>query len=358
VFKFSELKQLHLEITNNCQASCPMCSRNHHGGQENPLIKLNSWTLEDFKTIVSLEVLAQIEAISFCGNFGDPLLNKDLLDMCKYVTDTTPHLQVRIHTNGSIRDTSWWTELASALPKNHTVIFGVDGLEDTNHIYRIGTSFKKIMENAQAFINAGGIADWTFIVFKHNEHQVSAAEEKAKELGFAGFTKKNSSRFLLGESFPVLDKLGNVSYELKPSTENKMVFIDRNTIKNYKQVVEYSSIECVALHTKEVYIDAFGRLFPCCWIASTPYNYWDPVSEISPVKQEMLNQFDNMINDFGGIDKLDTKIYSVQQIIDSNEYQTLWSKYWTNPKMITCAKACGKNTLSKTIDQFVDKTAL
>ena len=39
MFSFSDLENIHLEITNRCQASCPMCSRNYHGGLENPLIK-------------------------------------------------------------------------------------------------------------------------------------------------------------------------------------------------------------------------------------------------------------------------------------------------------------------------------
>ena len=55
MFKFSQLKQIHLEITNNCQASCPMCSRNIHGGIDNPLISLASWDLDMFKHIMNKE---------------------------------------------------------------------------------------------------------------------------------------------------------------------------------------------------------------------------------------------------------------------------------------------------------------
>ena len=52
------------------------------------------------------------------------------------------------------------------------VIFSLDGLEDTNHIYRVGVQFKKVMENTQAFINAGASAHWDMLVFKHNKHHV------------------------------------------------------------------------------------------------------------------------------------------------------------------------------------------
>jgi MoaA/NifB/PqqE/SkfB family radical SAM enzyme len=80
MFNFNQLKQLHLEISNNCQASCPMCTRNIHGGIENPNLKLKDWSLEEYKTIISEEVLHQVELIYFCGNYGDPLLNNDLIN--------------------------------------------------------------------------------------------------------------------------------------------------------------------------------------------------------------------------------------------------------------------------------------
>ena len=84
MFKFKELAQVQIEITSRCQASCPMCTRNIHGGIENPLIKTESWTLDRYKSIINKEVLTQISAIYFCGNYGDPLLNNHLLEMVDY----------------------------------------------------------------------------------------------------------------------------------------------------------------------------------------------------------------------------------------------------------------------------------
>jgi MoaA/NifB/PqqE/SkfB family radical SAM enzyme len=77
MFALADLKSLHLEITNRCQAACPMCSRNHHGGLDNILMKNSDWSLKDFQNIV-LPVADQLIKINFCGNFGDPLLNINL----------------------------------------------------------------------------------------------------------------------------------------------------------------------------------------------------------------------------------------------------------------------------------------
>ena len=191
MFKFGELKIVQIEITNRCQASCPMCPRNIHGGIENPSLPVNDWSLEDFVKIFPSDILTQIERLSFCGDFGDPLMNNDLIEMCRYVKLNSPGLIVDIHTNGSLRSSKWWAELVDALPKKHNVIFGIDGLEDTHHLYRIGTNFNWIIKNARAFINSGGKANWHMLVFKHNEHQVNACKDLSLELGFSNFSIKS-----------------------------------------------------------------------------------------------------------------------------------------------------------------------
>jgi MoaA/NifB/PqqE/SkfB family radical SAM enzyme len=350
---FDQLKNIHLEITNRCQASCPMCSRNYHGGLENPLIKNNDWTLEDFKKIFTEELLFQLEGFYFCGNFGDPIINDNLIEMCEYSTSVNPKLYIRIHTNGSARSAEWWSNLAKALPPSHNVIFALDGLEDTHSIYRIGTQYEKIIKNAQAFIAAGGTAEWAFIKFKHNEHQAEEAEHRAKQLGFARFTQKDSARFVATDKFEVLNKNGEVEYYLEPPTNSKINFINKDTLKNYKSIVDESDIDCYVLKTKEIYIDAYRRVMPCCFLASIPYNYIGPLDVAASIKTEIQNQYQNLVDDLGNTNALEV---SIRDIINSDAWQTVWKKYWGSEKLITCARTCGvlkKDNLSKPKDQFV-----
>ena len=111
MFKFNALESIHLEITSRCQAKCPMCSRNYRGGIDNPNLKLSDWTIDDFKNIITLDVLNQINSIYYCGNFGDPIINDNLLEMCRYIKNFSPNCGVRIHTNGGARKNDWWKEL-------------------------------------------------------------------------------------------------------------------------------------------------------------------------------------------------------------------------------------------------------
>lgn len=361
MFDFTKLKQLHLEITNNCQAACPMCSRNNHG-LPNPNISsnLNSWSIDDYKKIISPEVIAQVPMIYFCGNYGDPLLNNDLIDMIRYTVEHRPDIDIRIHTNGSLRSKAWWTELATVMPKSHMVVFAIDGLEDTHSIYRIGTDYNKIIENAQAFIAAGGNANWTYIRFKHNEHQAEEAENRAKELGFKDFVLKDSSRWLMEPKFDVYGKDEQVIYTLEPSQYSDIKIIDKDIIDNYKTLLKDVQVDCYAKHMKEAYIDAFGRVFPCCWIAIIPYHHPERHFSLVNIRKEILEQYNDLIDSFGGIDKLDATQYSVKDIINSDNYQNLWDLYWKDSKLLVCTRTCGKakQLYSTPKDQFIKLKSL
>ena len=108
MFNFNQLKSIHVELTNNCQAGCPMCARNNHGGLVNPNIVLSELTTEDFKKIFPEEVLKQIEHIYFCGNYGDPVLSNYLIEIVDYCKTSNNDLGIGIHTNGSLRTSDWW----------------------------------------------------------------------------------------------------------------------------------------------------------------------------------------------------------------------------------------------------------
>jgi len=358
MFEFSHLKSIHLEITTRCQASCPMCSRNYRGGRDNPSLKIADWSLDDFNRIFTDEVFQQVENIYFCGNFGDPIINIDLIPMCKIVVSKNKDIQIRIHTNGGARTAEWWTELAHTLPKDHVVIFGIDGLEDTHHIYRVGTTYENVIKNAQTFIAAGGNAEWVFIKFRHNEHQVDEARRRAKNLGFKNFTVKNSTRFM-EPKFSVLNSNGETEYYLEPPSDNQVILIDASMITKAKAWMASTVIDCYVKQTKEIYIDAHKMIFPCCFLASIPYNYIEPGTLISPIKTQIRQQYDQLVESLGGKDQLNLLKHSIKDVLNSNPWQTVWEEYWTTKKLVTCARTCGtsvNDNISKPKDQFVERT--
>jgi MoaA/NifB/PqqE/SkfB family radical SAM enzyme len=342
MFALADLKSLHLEITNRCQAACPMCSRNYHGGMDNVLLKNADWNFNDFENIV-LPVAKQLTKINFCGNFGDPLLNINL----QIMTDAVKHLNIHVdvHTNGSLRNDKWWAAFPKHLPVSHRVVFGIDGLADTHSIYRIGTDFNRILENAKTFIQAGGIAEWCFIRFKHNEHQVEDARELAKKYGFKYFSVKDSSRFNFEKQFAVYNKYGKTEYYLESPINTDTKYFDANNLTLIQNLVNDTEINCYAQHQTELYIDAHRRIMPCCFLAAIPYDYYRKNDSLQKAKDVVKVQYRKLLNDLG-----DTT-GTIESVLESKSFQTVWKQYWTINKLWTCARTCG-NKFNRPNDQI------
>lgn len=341
MFSYNDLSFVHLEITTRCQASCPMCARNNHGGLPNPFLKLKDMSLEKFQKIFSKDLLETINTICMCGNFGDPIINNDLIDMIKYVKKQDCDNYVSIHTNGGARSQEWWGELAEALPERHKVYFAIDGLEDTHHLYRIGTAYTNVIKNAKAFIDKGGIAEWVFIKFKHNEHQVVEAEKRSKDLGFESFTEKNTNRFIGTNSFEVLNKEGKITHYLEPPIKNSVPPVSKEEVNNFISSLPDIKIDCYAKKHKEIYIDVHGRMAPCCFIANLAYNNPQSRKEIGSIKKTMIEQYYDLLDELGGKDAMNLNQRSVREIFEDDKWHSVWDIFWNNKKLITCAKTCG-----------------
>jgi hypothetical protein len=264
-----------------------MCSRNYRGSIDNPLLQISDWTIDDFKKILDSNTLNIIKKIEFCGNFGDPLINQDFHLMTDYLKNF--NIFVDIHTNGSLRSQDFWKILPQYLP-NHRVVFGIDGLEDTHSVYRRGTDFRKILDNATAFIDAGGIAEWSFIRFKHNEHQVDQARDLAEKIGFKKFYTKDSSRFAFEKEYIVLDKNEKTIDRLYPPATTKVNYFDPTDIVAVSKTIQHTEIGCYAKHKKEIYIDAHKRIMPCCFLAAIPYDYERTTDNLFAAKQHIKKQ--------------------------------------------------------------------
>ena len=234
-------KKLHLELTDKCNAKCPMCVRTDPNGLgETDAVVRTELTYEDI-----LRIPYQFERVNYCGNYGDPLLAKDLIKILKHFEGADQ----LVHTNGSLRNEDFWKELATI--RNVRVIFGIDGSNNVSHSkYRVNTSFEKILKNAKIFNDAGGHSVWQMILFKHNEDEVNEAQKLASEYGFKTFETLTSRRFFGKKEFTYEYK-GDI-IKLEPSGK-----LEESEIK---------TVECKAKELEEIYIDAQGHVHPCCYI--------------------------------------------------------------------------------------------
>lgn len=340
------IKIVHIELTNRCQAACPMCARNHNGGRDKEHLSLTEITLTDFKQWFPPEFLKELSYIYACGNYGDPIIAKDCLEIFQYIRESNPSIGMGLHTNGGAKNKEWWESLARAMGTQGHVTFAIDGFKGQHELYRRGTNFDHVIENAKAFINAGGQAFADSLVFAHNEHSTDDLEKFLKGLGFLNVNFKSTKRFYHMTEFAVEDKNGNFDYNLKPAQlpqwkQEVKINVDmlksKDSMKKFTQGVTIEP-ECAKL--SQIYVDCHGRLFPCCWTAS---DYQEPIvyeddSVFTFVRNEMFNDTKSLMNSIGVPSLVGS---SMTEILSST---TLWNdlhqRWESDDKPIECVKSC------------------
>lgn len=274
MIRYQEITRVHLEISSLCNASCPWCPRNFWGYSYNAGFPETNLTLSQSKKIFTADFLRQLKLITINGNFGDIVMNPEGHSIVEYFKNINPDLEIVISTNGSARSKDFWLSLAQAGAK---IIFCLDGLEDTHHLYRQNTVYQTVINNAQTFINAGGYAIWKMIKFKHNVHQTDQAKNLSITLGFKEFELVESSR----TDAPVYDNKGNLSHILgdyKGETSFPVLFHKKRTdVIMLEDIIsdrkEKKTISCETKNNKEIYITCTGEVYPCCYTGLFPKTY-------------------------------------------------------------------------------------
>lgn len=313
MYNISDINTIHLEITNKCQASCPMCARNLQGGVDNPFMNLNEINIEQFRKWFNPDFIRQLDKLYMCGNLGDPIVAKDTLEIFSYCREHNPDMWLSMNTNGSAKNKKFWEQLAEL---KVTVRFGIDGLQDTHSLYRKGTDFNKIVENATTFIRNGGNAIWDMLIFKHNQHQVEKCEQLSRDLGFSEFVPKNTARFK-EDKLDVLDNTGRKEYTLYPSIKSKEITKKVFTIQS-------GPISC-KVKNGSLYVSANGVVTPCCWLGI------DELPHHNPSRIDYLDK----VGKFYSLEE-----HTLQEIFDSGMFNKI-STSWETDSLIECSKQCG-----------------
>jgi MoaA/NifB/PqqE/SkfB family radical SAM enzyme len=286
MLKLSEIRCVHVELTTRCNARCPMCMRNYRGVDHNSGYPDAELTLAHIQHILTPEILKTIDRVNFNGNLGDFSLAKDGAEIVQYLV--SHDITIGINTNGSLRPKSWWKDLAA--PKV-TIGFALDGLADTHARYRQDTDWNRIIENAQAYISAGGRAIWRFVPFDHNRHQEAECRRLAKEMGFIGFENIYDGR----DAGPVYTRAGEFSHWLGPAgdpppikdmLQSHITWFDSKTIKIKKDTPELN-LRCYHKVAREIYLAADGTVYPCCYLGFYPLSMTHPGNkELAPMVTE------------------------------------------------------------------------
>jgi MoaA/NifB/PqqE/SkfB family radical SAM enzyme len=281
----------HIEISSKCTLKCPRCAR-----QEVPETLVNTeLDLEFFKKNFSPEfVLANLEKITFCGDDGDPIYAHDLIPVIQYIKSIKP-VEIVIVTNGSHRKVSWWQQLAQVLSQHDSVHFSVDGYDNaSNNAYRVNSDFDSIVAGIQTLRASSSCKIvWAAIAFKFNQDYLPNMQKFAESLGVDVFQITKSTKFgsiypsygsndLLEPSSTYVSSSHRFEREvISLSPAGEWSNIPFTNLKLFNQTKSNNGVTPLcSIGNKGLYIDARGRLFPCCWVANR-YNHnsdWQQIS--------------------------------------------------------------------------------
>jgi hypothetical protein len=357
--------------------------------QSSPLLRpdlvLNDITIDQFKSWFNPKFLKQIIHILFCGVHGDPIIARDVYEITEYIMESNPSLTIQFNTNGGMRNTEWWSNFGKLLSKSPTsrVVFSIDGLKDTNHLYRRNVQWKKLISNVEAYIKAGGSAYWDYLIFKHNEHQIEEAKALAKFLGFKEFIPKKALGVDDGVNLHpmgALNKEGKLEYIIEAPVNSKNRNLENpkmngsasfnefdidsyNKMKEeksaqkhhkwkYKQIYEVINdsnykkensckIKCKSLRKDviDIFVDNFGNVLPCCYVG-THINSTLPYDSTLQLHYELKKY---------GLDKFNLNFNSFEEIINQRHLDNVFVNSWSkksiaNGKLLFCSKTCGEES--------------
>ncbi len=300
-------------------------------------IKASHLTYQQIESLMKSPSLGSLNNTFLCGVMGDPLASPFIREFFEIQKEYHPNVKTVIHTNGSLGSESVWRWLGT-YSREHSleVVFSIDGLRDSNHKYRIGVSWEKVLLNLETFIEAGGNATWKFIVFPHNEHQIDQARKLANELGCNKFyTRKNYD----SERVPGKKTLQQV--QTSKSHLNSTHSMSTEDMKDWVQEAYggRKAVACKAEKDQQLYVDSWGRVWPCCWIGNLGLER--PSFRDREIFQQLfLREYDQDFNNLGK--------RNLEQIVGhpffKNDLKASWQQNSSNQGQCNnpaCLKHCG-----------------
>lgn len=174
--------KLTIDPASLCMLKCPLCPT----GQGSPLRKRGLLDFENYKKIID-ELSPWLFEVSLY-NWGEPLLNKNLVKMIEYAHKKKIFTSVNSNLNVKIDNAFADSLIKSGLDN---LIVSIDGItQKTYSKYRRGGDLSLALGNLRKIIGAKKKAKtdtpkicWQFLVMRHNENEIEEAKKLSKDIG-------------------------------------------------------------------------------------------------------------------------------------------------------------------------------
>jgi len=254
---YKEIDTVEFDLNTVCNSYCPPCHRYTVQDGElfhNPYVKLGvNLELDVIERVFENSRITDDCFVDLVGLVGEPIAHPKFMEIVDIIYKHRPNAAINLHTNGGLRTEKMFYDLGKKFNKHSWIKFSLDGLEDTNGIYRIGVDYNKVVANMRAFIDGGGRAIWKFVTFKWNEHQVEQAEALSKEYGCYKFQ----------QDWDVNDQDIDIFMAAAQKKINKKT---ASRVADFIEVPDNRSrkIKDRCFSYKKIYVNAHGYVIPCC----------------------------------------------------------------------------------------------
>jgi len=256
--------RISIETGNICNLRCPLCPT----GQRDPDVKRGFITLDNFKRVI--DEFSSYLILLRLYNWGEPLLNKDLLSMIHYAVQKG--ISTTISTNLAIMLNP--EDARELLEAGLTKIFvSCDGASpETYEKYHVGGNFVLVTNNIKLLVREKQKLShcytriiWLFHVFRHNEHEIDMVRMMAEKMGVE--LRINKMRTDMGKE---IFEMASISIERDgqwiPEDPKYCAFdMECQKVKKQKSFCD--------LPWKETVINWEGSVLPCCAVFEEKYSY-------------------------------------------------------------------------------------
>jgi MoaA/NifB/PqqE/SkfB family radical SAM enzyme len=280
-----------LDTANQCQLGCPSCTNTFNRAYGDALF--NPWPRGVLKEDCFQKFIDSVGLTAFAGHFynnHEPLLNKSTPAYLRAASDM--QIETFVSSNLSFPKLDHEAIVRSGLKE---LMVALDGLtQESYERYRKGGRIEWAFKNVRAIADTKkrlGLTTpylrWQWLTFAHNIHEVPAAIEFARQIGFDSFNLATPNR--VDGDDPTIDavrypgpdehravvinqrSLGNFESDLEPyrgaiEARFREKAIDRWEMAGgprVEQPTDRLGDRCDWLHMA-VISDAKGRIVPCC----------------------------------------------------------------------------------------------
>ena len=161
---------INLDIGSRCPLQCAGCHRQAKWYDRHRHL-FNDMSVEDLQKFVD----SKFTHIEFSGQQSDPMAHPNILEFISICYS----IKLTIHTAASHRKKDFYEEAFHRCGMCTSWIFGLDGLPEESHKYRINQNGVHLYEMLKLGVNFFVDIKWQYIVFKYNQYHIQQSQTLA-----------------------------------------------------------------------------------------------------------------------------------------------------------------------------------